>query len=129
MDLVVIVAEALGGVGPSQPIRLGVCQGLFWVDGLGERIVGREPRQDERHTPPGFQRELGHRGEALAAHLDRGSVAERVRPGDGEPRVVDAAHPWNDAAVAKADHQFRTHGHTTLEPLDDSDDLRTGAAR
>ena len=54
---------------------------------------------------------------------------ERVRPGHGQPRLLDAAYPRNDAAVVEADHEFRAHRHAAVEPFHDPDDFRGVAAR
>ena len=55
--------------------------------------------------------------------------AERVRAGDGDPRVVDAPHPGHDRAVVEPDHELGAHRHLAVEPLDDADDVGRLAAR
>ena len=93
------------------------------VDLVGKVGVGGEPREDERHPVARRDLELGDRRQVLAVQLDRRAEAERVGPGDRDPRVVDPTHPRHDLAVVEADHELGAHRHGPLDALDDPDDV------
>ena len=129
MDLVVVRAVVDAGVRPLVPVADRVLERLLGVDLVGQRLMRRVPREDERDAVAGRERELRDGRQVLAVQLDRRAEAERVGAGDRDPRVVDAAHPRHDLAVVEADHELRAHRHDPLDALDDPHDVRGLAAR
>ena len=124
MDLLVIVADVDALAGPLEPVLLRLGERKLRVDGIRQALVRREPRQDERDPLAGEDREFGDGGHLLPVNLDGGPEAERVRPGNRDPGMVDAPHPRHDRPVVEADHELRAHPNLAVEPLDDPNDVR-----
>ena len=114
---------------PLAPEALGLGERHFGVDARGLGIVRRVPREREGHALALLDRELGDRPHVLAAGVRRGAKAERIRPRDRLPRVVDASNPRDDVAVVEADHELRPHRHLPPHSLDDSNHVGRLAAR
>ena len=129
VDLIVVVAVVPALPRPVEPVALGVGQRVLGVDRLGDLLVRRKPREDEGDPLARRELELGDRAHVLAAHVDLGPEAESVRPGHGDPGVIDAPHPRNRPAVVEADHELRTHRDTAVQPFDDPHDVGRRPAR
>src|SRR6185369_13487350 len=67
--------------------------------------------------------ELRDRAHVLTAHLDGRAEDERVRPGRGDARVIDAPDPGHYVAIVETDHELRAHRHGPVEPFHDSHDV------
>src|SRR4029079_13125616 len=117
---------------PLAPERFGVRERLLRIDRLRHLLVGGEPREDERDPLALVDRELRDRAQVLAARLGWRAEAERIRPGERNPRVLlvrALAHPGDDAPVVEPDRQLRAKVDAALDALDDADDVRLLAAR
>src|SRR5207244_7019482 len=104
----------------------------LWVDRLGNLLVRREPREDERDSLTLVDRELRDRPHVLAARLRVRAEAERIRPGDGDAGVLlvrALAYPRDDSPVVEADGQLRAEVDGALDALDDAHDVGRLAAR
>ena len=110
-------------------VSASACSGSI---ALGNLLVRREPREDERDALALVDRELRDRAHVLAARLRGRAEAERVRAGERDARVLlvlALAHPRDDAAVVEADRQLRAEVDAALDALDDADDVGRLAAR
>ncbi len=74
--------------------------------------------------------ETGHRGQVLAAGLDRRSQHSHVLPGNRKQRaILGSPDPGDIDAEAEADHQLHLQLHLTRDPAHQPDDVGGVAAR
>jgi hypothetical protein len=90
------------------------------VDGRRDRLVRRVPGEHERDLVPGFQLELRHRREVLAAGGAARDQVDGVGAGDRGHPVLDGPHPRHDAAEVEAQDQLHAHGDAPAQAARDA---------
>ena len=111
----------LAGVRPGLLLLEGVLEVRVDVEVLGQRAVGRHPRQHEVEGLPGLHLE-GLLVVAVDGRRDAGSGQHQlVGPGDRHQRLVPldllAVHPWPDPAVVEAHDPAVPHRHGAAHAL------------
>jgi hypothetical protein len=114
------VLALVGAAGdPAAPEVLRVVEGVLGVDRRRRAGIRPVPGEDERHPLARGHLELGDRALAAPLELDRGVEPQRVRPGDGVPAAVRAAHPRHHPPVVEPDDELARHPHPPADPFDD----------